>query len=656
MPYPVQSISQSDLDNFPFSEIIEGPINDYILEAKNFSKNESTGFTLGLPPNESQETDLGVPLEIAEVYPNLQLHSIIGESIRYQSIKKSADAPLISVYIAPKSEAIHTPKNDEGFSDLPILETNQGNENNEPKAEGNDGFEDIPLLATSDQPDVPLGSLYPSLIHEAQMIKLLGDSIGVSIRTIQTIGRYDVVESEMSVGIPLMESFRLANSSEKKLQLLRSLVHLAKDLHSKGYALEGAEIHDFVVSDNKVWLANLSAMIPMAGSRILPLKIDHKIAPELLGHSGQRTLGGILYGLGLQFLSLASGESTVKQIEQVDLDRNDWTAKVQNLSPELARLLGSLLAKNPESRLGLYQEIGEDEIWNRLENMISDWINSANRPKIHAAGATTIGVYRENNEDAFAIVSATKRGLGHGRHLLLGMVSDGMGGGAVGEIASTITIESLSRSFTRATEICPDIGISSLKLLPEGGYLDTGIPRINPDLHIKAMADALIIAHYEVKEAADKGGESCGGMGATAVAIHFSEWDAVVGHVGDSRAYLVRNGTIKQLTTDHSAVQKMVAMGLITPTEAENHSRRHELSQAIGGFEEVVPDVASIRTMPGDCLFLCTDGVTNVLNQDKLMEFLSQSNDPETIANNILAKVNCLGAPDNATALVIQIK
>ena len=656
MSKSVKSASQQDLEKLPFAEIIEGSTDDLILDATNFTYNSNTEEISNLVPNKLPEISLGVPQEIADVYPNLRLHSIIGESIRYHSVKACSEDPLISVFISPKKDCVQPTQNDDGFSDLPDLETNQVNETDSQTNEVNDGFEDIPLLAASDQPIVQSKSIYPEPAHEAEMIRILGNTIGVTSKTIQTIGQFQIVVSDLTVGVPLLESFRVADTPEKKLVLLRSLVHLAKEIHGKGYALEGAGIQDFVVSDETVFLVNLSALIPMTGSKILPLNLDHKIAPELIGNCGKRTLGGILYGLGLQFLSLAHGECSPKQIVQDEIKTPNWNSIIQNPSPELGRLLGSLLAKNPESRLGAYQEIGVEETWNRLEIMIADWINSANRPKIHAAGATTIGVYRENNEDAYAIVSATKRGLGHGRHLLLGMVSDGMGGGAVGEIASTMTIESLSRSFTRATEISPDIGISSLKPLPEGGYIDTGFPETNTDLHIKAMSDALIIAHYEVKEAADKGGDSCGGMGATAVVVHISEWDAVIGHVGDSRAYLVRNKTIKQLTTDHSAVQKLVAMGLITPAEAENHSRRHELSQAIGGFEEVVPDVIRIRTMPGDSLLLCSDGVTNVLTQEDLLEFLSHPDDPETIANKILAKVNSLGAPDNATALIIQIK
>jgi len=656
MSNSVESGYQHDLDKLPFAEIIEGSTDDLILDATNFTYNSNIENISNPIPNKLPEFTLGAPKEIADIYPNLRLHSIIGESIRFHSVKNSSDDPLISVFISPYKDCVQPNQNDDGFSDLPDLEQNQANETNNQTNQGNDGFEDIPLLAASEQPIEQQRPIYPEPAHEAEMIRILGDTIGIAIKKFQSIGHFETVVSDLTAGVPLLESFCLADTSEKKLQLLRSLVHLAKGVHSKGYALEGAGIQDFVVSDEKVFLVNLSALIPMTGSKILPLKLDHKIAPELIGHCGQRTLGGILYGLGLQFLSLAHGECSAKQMEQDDIVIPHWNSIIQNPSPELGCLLGSLLAKNPESRLGAYQEIGVDETWNRLESMIADWINSENRPKIHAAGATTIGVYRENNEDAYAIVSGTKRGLGHGRHLLLGMVSDGMGGGAVGEIASTITIESLARSFTRATEISPDIGISSLKPLPEGGYIDIGFTKINIDLHLKAMSDALILAHYEVKDAADKGGDSCGGMGATAVVVHISEWDAVIGHVGDSRAYLVRNKTIKQLTTDHSAVQKLVALGLITTVEAENHPRRHELSQAIGGFEEVVPDAISIRTMPGDSLLLCSDGVTNVLPQEDLLEFLSHPDDPETIANKILAKVNCLGAPDNATVLVIQIK
>lgn len=650
-----QSDNQPIIGKLPLAEIIDETTEESFLEATNLSHKVNFENTLQPVQNQLPENNIGIPKEIADVYPNLKLHSIIGDSLRFHSVNNGSDDPFFSVFISPKKDVIQTFNNDEGFSDLPDLETHQENENNIQTTEINDGFDDIPVLIGSENPTVQTESNYPSPAHEAEMLMKIGNTIGVAVKKFENIGLFEVVVSDLSVGIPLLESFRLADTPEKKLHLLRSLVRMAKDLHGKGFALEGAEIQDFVVSQGNVYLVNLTVLLPLNGSKIHPLKLDNKIAPELVGHCGQRTLGGILYGLGLQFLSLAYGGCPVLQVEKDNLVMPNWNSIIKNPSPELGRLLGSLLANNPESRLGACQEIGLEETWNRLEDMVADWINSEKRPKFRVAGATTIGVYRKNNEDSFGIVSATKRGLGHGRHLLLGMVSDGMGGGAVGEIASTMTIESLSRSLDRATEISPHIGISSLKPLPEGGYIDTGIPETNPNLHLKAMADALITAHHEVREAADKGGDSCSGMGATAVAIHISEWDAVIGHVGDSRAYLVRNGTIKQLTIDHSAVQKLVSMGLISPAEAAHHSRRHELSQAIGGFDGVVPDVISIKTMAGDSFLLCSDGVTNLLNQHELLEFLSGQNDPETIANNILAKANSLGAPDNATALIIQV-
>ena len=649
MQLKANAINQADIDQLPLSEVLSNDSNFDLIQASTLSRFIQAVVKPTSNIDESLNKSFEIPKEVSQAYPNLQFHSKIGDSIRYHCVAQSPNEPSFSILIAPTNMQAKSSGNDEGFSDLPDLDADQLDSTQE------DGFENIPELENSESKTENRRPVYPQPSHEAEMVKVLGETIGVKVKNLQFIDSHEIVVSELNSGIPILEAFKQATNSEKKLRLVRGMIHLAKESHAQGYSIEGASITDFVVAHDKVSLNNLSVLIPLEGSSTIASNILSKLSPEMAGHIGPRTLGCILYGIGMQIFSLASGACVDDMINTGNPGQFDWISKIQNPSPELGRLLGSLLANAPESRLGLYQEIGVDETWCRLDQMIADWIHSSSRPNILAGGATTIGVYRENNEDAFGIISAQKRGVGHGRHLLLAMVSDGMGGGAVGEIASTLTIESLARSFARANEIISDIGISSLRSLPSGGYTDTGFPDVDPDVHEKAMKDALIIAHYEVKEAADKGGESCGGMGATAVVAHFSEWNAVVGHVGDSRAYLVRDGVIKQITTDHSAVQKLVSMGLITHAEAEKHSRRNELSQAIGGYEEVVPDVSHIKTIPGDKLLLCSDGVTNVLSQDKLLEFLVKTVDPETIAKQILAKVNSLGAPDNATALVIQV-
>lgn len=651
MPPSSLSTSQSFLEKLPLAEMIDDPGIECTLRAKEYHHSRSAE-PIYHDQGASIVRDIELPKELLCQFPNLHFHSAVGDSLRYHSFGQNPDEPFFSVLFSPIRSSADQSMAEEGFSDLPDLESDISSVHDGLKTDSDHGFENLPVLNKQEKTEAVDG--YPTPAHEAEMVGSIGTILGVSLRSLQSTERFETVVCEFKNGTRLLKAFQNTDNPGEKLQLIRGLIDLAKKCHSRGYALEGASIDDFVVSEGNVWLRNLTAIIPLAGSPVCPSEIAGRIAPEMIGSQGPRTLGGILYGLGIQFLCLATESS----IDSMPVEEpSSWLSQVANPTPELSRLLGSLLAKDPEYRLGIYQEIGADETWTRLDQMVTDWIESVRRPVIMAAGGTTIGIYRENNEDSFGIVSATKRGLGHGRHVLLGMVSDGMGGGAVGEIASTLAIESLVRSFNRATEIYPDIGITCLKPVPDGGYTDSGIPSIDPEVHAKAMSDALIIAHYEVKEAADKGGESCGGMGATAVAVHISEWNAVIGHVGDSRAYLLRDKKIRQITTDHSAVQKLVNMGLISRSEAESHSRRHELSQAIGGYEEVVPDVANLTLISGDSLLLCSDGITNVLREDKILELMDHpTTPPQTIVNRILAEVNLMGAPDNATVLVVQIR
>lgn len=651
-----QQGSLDSLDSLPISEVLGVPASEcalgtMALPATARPRDESQLQTKPVAIQEKAGLQPQAPTAIATRFPDVRFHSTVGNSVRYTARHDLQSGAEYSIVVAPQSTgpaAANSPSADDGFGDMPELAPQpEDSQESFESISSEEGFSDLPVLTEGEPSTMEQPPEYPSAAFEACMLRTIGATLGATVEETFSSDGLDFVIARLPNGIRLRQAVHAAQSIDGKLSLVLSLLNFFKEVHAAGFALDGSTADDFLVESGKTVLANLATLVPLAGSGNHKPSGSGRHAPELKDGMGDRSLGTIMFTLG-QVLHELSPE-----IEPTP--KHGHGSQAAHSSPEQSRLLGSLLAENPSKRLGRYQELGVDETWRRAEEMVTDWIRAASRPTFKSAGRTSIGVYRENNEDSYAIVSSTKRGVGPGRHLLLAVVSDGMGGGAVGEIASTITVESLARSYRHSSDISADIGVSSLSSLPEGGFTDLGAPAFDAEKQIIAMTNALIRAHHDVREAADKGGESCGGMGATAVAVHLSEWNAVIGHVGDSRAYLVRNGSIRQLTTDHSAVQKMVSMGLISRQEAENHARRHELSQAIGGFEVVVPDVVTLELKSGDRLLLCSDGVTNVIDDETLQHYLNQANDADSICCQIISAANMKASPDNATALVVQV-
>jgi len=651
-----QQGSLDSLEFLPISEVLGVPASEctlgtMALPAIARPRDESHLQTKPIAIQDKARFEPQAPTALATRFPDVRFHSTVGNSARYTARHDLQSGAEYSIVVAPQftgQSAINPPSADDGFADMPDLASQpDDSEEKSDSISNEEGFSDLPVLTEGESSTMEQPPEYPSAAFEASMLRSIGATLGSTLEESFSSDGLDFVIARLPKGVRLRDAFQAGQSIDGKLSLVLSLLKFFKEVHASGFALDGARADDFLLESGKTVLVNLATLVPLAGSGSHKPSGSGRHAPELKDGVGDRTLGTIMFTLGQVLHELSvQVEPTPKQ---------GHGPETLHPSPEQSRLLGSLLAENPSKRLGRYQELGVEETWRRAEEMVSDWIRAASRPTFKAAGRTSIGVYRENNEDSYAIVSSTKRGVGPGRHLLLAVVSDGMGGGAVGEIASTITVESLARSYRHSSDISADIGVSSLSSLPEGGFADLGAPAFDADMQITAMTNALVRAHHDVREAADKGGESCGGMGATAVAVHLSEWNAVIGHVGDSRAYLARDGSIKQLTTDHSAVQKMLSMGLISKQEAENHARRHELSQAIGGFEVVVPDVVTLELKSGDRLLLCSDGVTNVIDDEVLERYLTAQTDADSICCQIIAEANMKSSPDNATALVVQI-
>jgi protein phosphatase len=225
-----------------------------------------------------------------------------------------------------------------------------------------------------------------------------------------------------------------------------------------------------------------------------------------------------------------------------------------------------------------------------------------------------VGLLREGNEDsAYA-----------GPHLLA--VADGMGGHAAGEVASSETITTISS-------------------------LDSERP--GTDL-VNALAEAVAMANMRLQELviSDPATE---GMGTTLTAMLWLDGHAALCHIGDSRAYLLRNGQFYQITHDHTLVQSLVDEGKITEDDVATHPHRSLLLRALDGRTIAEPDLSQLETLPGDRLLLCSDGLSGVVTEQTLHQTLSSVWDPDKAALQLVELAIKGGGPDNITVIVADV-
>jgi PPM family protein phosphatase len=233
--------------------------------------------------------------------------------------------------------------------------------------------------------------------------------------------------------------------------------------------------------------------------------------------------------------------------------------------------------------------------------------------KLVAAAVTDVGRVRAGspNEDGY---------LDQIDRLGLVAVADGMGGHRAGEVASATALEALRAAVA------------------SGQPLSDAIEGANDAVLEKSVSD-----------------QELAGMGTTLTAgMLGSDGYLVVGHVGDSRAYLVRDGELTQITDDHSLVEEMVRGGELTREQAEVHPRRSIITRALGIDPEVEVDEYPIELRPGDRILFCSDGLTTMVRPDEIASILSRERDPKRAAQLLVDAANAAGGEDNITAVIVE--
>lgn len=235
-----------------------------------------------------------------------------------------------------------------------------------------------------------------------------------------------------------------------------------------------------------------------------------------------------------------------------------------------------------------------------------------------------VGRVRDVNQDSF--YSCEIEGIE------LFVVADGMGGCNGGEIASEIVIDTIKEITNKYKESLINQEIEIPK------FINDSINESNKRIYEKAL---------EI--------EKFKGMGTTVTMAYISSDEIFIGHIGDSRAYLIRDEEIFQITQDHSLVAELVRNGSISKKEAINHPQKNIITRAVGTDKEVRTDVISRKIQSGDIILLCTDGLTNMISNEIIKDMLIKSQDPQKVSEKLVYTANELGGLDNITALVIEI-
>jgi PPM family protein phosphatase len=231
-----------------------------------------------------------------------------------------------------------------------------------------------------------------------------------------------------------------------------------------------------------------------------------------------------------------------------------------------------------------------------------------------SSGSTDAGRKRRRNEDSFVIDPP------------LFAVADGMGGAQAGEVASRLAAAAF-REFHEADDLAPEERVATI------------IQEANRRIYERAKSDA-----------------QASGMGTTITAALVTEEGVAVGHVGDSRAYRLRQGRLEQLTEDHSLVADLVRSGRLSPDEADAHPQRSVITRALGTDPEVDVDSFTADAEAGDVFLLCSDGLTTMVDEEQIAETIARSSSLEQATKALVKAANRAGGEDNVTVVLFRLE
>jgi protein phosphatase len=228
---------------------------------------------------------------------------------------------------------------------------------------------------------------------------------------------------------------------------------------------------------------------------------------------------------------------------------------------------------------------------------------------------------RSGNEDNFTVDASPTRGIF--------IVADGMGGHAAGEVASEMAVNIVQRELSPVRDLDGEDVVQMVA---------TALKRANRAIHDRTLTET------------DKQG-----MGTTVSALLLAGTRYLIGQVGDSRVYLLRDGGLTQLTKDHSYVQEQVDAGFLTPEQARYHPYSNVITRCVGAGNDVEPDIYRGEAREGDLFLVASDGLTGMVDDRRLAQLLGSRAEPDRKVQSLIAEANGRGGLDNITAIIVQV-
>jgi serine/threonine protein phosphatase PrpC/serine/threonine protein kinase len=347
-----------------------------------------------------------------------------------------------------------------------------------------------------------------------------------------------------------------------------------------------------------------------------PIPNDGYTAPEI--YRGKRVdKRADVFSIGALLYSCLTGER---------LESESWREEAGPIrfypphvvSPELEQVVRRALLFDPQGR------------WPTVDALKAELVRLNTTVRIRAAAMTDVGMVREHNEDAALAVEFVRQSLVDPAESYLYVVADGMGGAEAGEVASAIAVSAIRH------------------------YVESGLGSTEAQNPSQLLIAALEEANRKIIEYQAAHPESRG-MGSTAVAVLIVPPEGAVAWVGDSRVYLSDASGLRQLTRDHSLVQRLIEIGQITPEEARHHEHKNVITRSLGARQSgpAGAEGMALRLKRGDRVMLCSDGLTAHVDDKTIGEILRRHDDPYSATRELVVAANAGGGTDNVTVIVV---
>ncbi len=369
-------------------------------------------------------------------------------------------------------------------------------------------------------------------------------------------------------------------------------------------------------SDGRVIMTGLDCVTNDNELQDEPIFNDGYTAPEIY-RAKKVDKRADIFSIGALLYTMVTGER---------LESESWREEAGTInfypphviSPELEQAIRRALLFSAEQRWATVDELKTELV--RLLGVIT----------IRSAALTDVGMVREHNEDAVMSVEYFRDSMVEPARNFLYVVCDGMGGAEAGEVAAAIAVETIRRYVEERLE--------------PGRTGDLG----------KLLVDALEEANSRIVEY-QKGHPESRGMGSTGVAAIMLPPDGAVAWVGDSRAYVLEGGTLRQITRDHSLVQRLIEIGQITAEQARHHEHKNVITRSLGARQSgpAGAEAVALKLKRGQRFLLCSDGLTTHVEDAQIHDILRRHSDPYDAARELIAAANAGGGTDNISVIII---